>query len=45
MSSTPQSTHDNWYRFGEPDSDGDEIVFDPDVDDTAEDDYSDGSWE
>lgn len=39
MSSTPDK--DNWYRFGEPDTDGDEIVFDPDVDETEKDDYDD----
>lgn len=44
MSSTPDLEKDNWYRFGEPDSEGDEIVFDPDVDETTEDDYSDGRF-
>lgn len=30
--STPQFGDDNWYRFGEPDTEGDEIIFDPDCD-------------
>jgi hypothetical protein len=33
MTSTPQHTDDNWYRFGDPDSDNEEVLFDPDVDD------------
>jgi hypothetical protein len=32
MTSSPQYEKDNWYRFGDPDSNGDEIEFDPDVD-------------
>jgi hypothetical protein len=43
MNSTPKFTDDNWFRFGDPDSDGEEILFDPDVDDCIEDDYSEDS--
>ena len=43
MNSTPKFTDDNWFRFGDPDSEGEEILFDPDVDETVEDDYSEDS--
>lgn len=32
---------DNWYRFGDIDSNGDEIVMDPDVDDVDSDIFDD----
>jgi hypothetical protein len=32
---------DNWFRFGDIDSNGDEILHDPDVDDVEYDSYSD----
>jgi hypothetical protein len=44
MSSTPDITKDNWYRFGDPDSGGDEIEFDPDADEVVEDDYSEQDY-
>lgn len=43
--STPQHTDDNWYRFGDPDSSGEEVLFDPDVDEIVEDDYSEDDYE
>ena len=39
MSSNPHYK-DNWHRFGDVDSNGDEIVCDPDADEVLEDDYS-----
>lgn len=45
MSSTPDITKNNWHRFGDPDSNGDEIEFDPDADEVLEDDYGDDSFE
>lgn len=41
MSSTPNIEKDNWYRFGDPDSEGEEIEFDPDVDEVADTDIFD----
>lgn len=42
MSSTPETEKDNWWRFGDPldSEDKNEIEFDPDVDTSIEDDYS-----
>jgi hypothetical protein len=41
MNSTPDYYKDNWYRFGDPDSNNDEeeIVLDPDVDEVESDNY------
>jgi hypothetical protein len=36
MTNQPDTEKDNWWRFGEPDSGGDEIEFDPDVDEVVQ---------